>query len=174
MYRPIPLLLVVAFFLVHPSAFVAAGSSGIRGPTPLLSDPLPAPIADEDPGDDRRPRTAHDQPPIIPHSISSYRIDIRVNECLSCHNHPGTSQSPLTIVHFLDRDGQTLAAVAAGHYFCTQCHVSQARAAPPVGNTYRILATLPFQRHICTECHLPQIGISDDRLNFQGNDEYGR
>jgi cytochrome c-type protein NapB len=173
MYRPISFLLV-ALLLTHPWISVTAESTGVRGPIPLLLDPQPPAISNEDIGGERRVRTFHDQPPIIPHSILNYRIDIRLNECLSCHNRAGTSELPLTSDHFLDRDGRALASVAAGHYFCTQCHVSQAEVSLPVGNTYRVLATLPFQRHVCTECHLPQIGISGERPSLQGDDDHGR
>ena len=173
MYR-LFLFLLVILLLIRPSALVAAESAGIRGPAPVLSDPRPEPIPNEESGDDRRPRTAHDQPPIIPHSILTYRIDIHVNECLSCHNHAGTSESPLTIAHFLSRDGRALASVAPNHYFCTQCHVSQAAVSPPIENTYRVLATVPLQRHVCAECHLPQIGTSGDRPISRGDDDHGR
>ncbi|MNF01829.1 Periplasmic nitrate reductase, electron transfer subunit precursor [compost metagenome] len=42
----------------------------------------------------------------------------------------------ISITHYMDRDGQPLAAVAPRRYFCTQCHVVQKEVQPLVGNTF--------------------------------------
>lgn len=42
----------------------------------------------------------------------------------------------LSVTHFMDRDGQILAAVSPRRYFCTQCHVSQFDVKPPVSNDF--------------------------------------
>ena len=36
----------------------------------------------------------------------------------------------------MDRDGQFLASVSPRRYFCTQCHVPQSMANPPVSNDF--------------------------------------
>ncbi|HJU17631.1 MAG TPA: nitrate reductase cytochrome c-type subunit [Stellaceae bacterium] len=149
--------------LIGLSTAIAADLNGIRGPTVLTVNPAPPPFASEDIEPDRLARSAYDQPPVIPHSIRDYRIDARANQCLSCHGRTGkadVSAPTISIAHFRDRDGRILAAIAPGHYFCTGCHVPQAKASPPVANTYQVLATVPFRRYLCMECHLPQTGTS--------------
>ncbi len=42
----------------------------------------------------------------------------------------------ISITHYMDRDGQALAAVAPRRYFCVQCHVPQKDVQPLVGNTF--------------------------------------
>jgi len=64
----------------------------------------------------RAPRNYPEQPPVIPHAIEGYEISLRANKCLSCHGRTRVqeSQAPMiSITHFFDRDGQTLASLAA-------------------------------------------------------------
>jgi cytochrome c-type protein NapB len=42
----------------------------------------------------------------------------------------------LSVTHFMDREGQVLASVSPRRYFCTQCHVPQFAAKPPVANDF--------------------------------------
>ena len=48
----------------------------------------------------------------------------------------------ISITHYVDREGQTLGAVAPRRYFCTQCHVPQTVAQPIVPNTFRDMDSL--------------------------------
>ncbi|ABK44097.1 periplasmic nitrate reductase subunit NapB [Magnetococcus marinus MC-1] len=80
------------------------------------------------------------QPPLIPHSVEQYRINLRQNRCLSCHSWETYKQSGATkisLTHFRDRYGSELADVSPGRYFCTQCHVPQRNAQPLVENTFK-------------------------------------
>lgn len=80
------------------------------------------------------------QPPLIPHKIKNYRIDRNSNKCLSCHswkNYREARATKISQTHFEDRDKNVLANVSARRYFCTQCHVPQAGAAPLVENTFQ-------------------------------------
>ncbi len=64
---------------------------------------------------------------------------------MSCHSRvaTGQSQAPMvSITHFMDRDGQTLATVSPRRYFCNQCHVVQTEAQPLVGNDFIDIDTL--------------------------------
>lgn len=117
----------------------AAEPERLKGPTPMpqvvAAPPLPALVED----DRRRMRNYPDQPPIIPHAIRDYEINLNVNECLGCHSRQFTegSQAPMiSVTHFQDRDGQTLATVAPRRYNCTACHVPQTMAQPLVDNRY--------------------------------------
>jgi nitrate reductase cytochrome c-type subunit len=126
-------------------AAFAAEPVRLKGPTPMpevaAAPPLPAPIED----DRRRTRNYPDQPPVIPHSIRDYEINLNVNECLGCHSRQFTegSQAPMiSVTHFQDRDGQTLATVSPRRYNCTACHVTQTQAEPLVRNRFVDVDTL--------------------------------
>ncbi|MDU9004779.1 nitrate reductase cytochrome c-type subunit [Sedimentitalea todarodis] len=89
--------------------------------------------------DIRQVRNYPDQPPLIPHQIDNYQIDVNANKCLTCHSRTAVeiSQAPMvSVTHFMNRDGQTLAAVTPRRYFCTQCHVVQHDARPLVENSF--------------------------------------
>lgn len=88
----------------------------------------------------RLQRNYRQQPPLIPHSIEHYQIDLRTNQCLSCHDwtNAGERDAPtLSMTHYLDRDGRELDHIAGTRYFCNQCHVPQADAPALVINTFR-------------------------------------
>jgi cytochrome c-type protein NapB len=80
-----------------------------------------------------------EQPPMIPHPIDKYSIDLRQNGCLKCHS-PATfeaNKAPrVADSHFFDRDGNPTEKVAPRRYFCTQCHAPQAGAMPLVENVF--------------------------------------
>ena len=85
------------------------------------------------------PRDYVQQPPLIPHSVESYRINIKFNKCLTCHswaNYKEAKATKISQTHFEDRDGQVLANVSARRYFCLQCHVPQVDAKPLVENKF--------------------------------------
>ncbi|MBP2309132.1 nitrate reductase cytochrome c-type subunit [Azospirillum melinis] len=116
---------------------------GIKVPStnhPITAD-VPAEATHREITDDqKRVRNYADQPPLIPHAIRDYQIDLNINKCLTCHDRRNTagSQAPmLSVTHFQDRDGQTLGTVAARRYFCTQCHVPQTDAQPIVPNSFQ-------------------------------------
>jgi nitrate reductase cytochrome c-type subunit len=74
-----------------------------------------------------------------------YQVDLNGNKCLSCHARArtGESQAPMvSITHFMDRDGQFLASVSPRRFFCTECHVPQNTATPPVSNNFVDIDTL--------------------------------
>ena len=88
----------------------------------------------------RFPRNYRQQPPLIPHSIDQYQIDLKANQCLRCHDWTvaGERGAPtLSMTHYLDRDGNELDRIAGTRYFCNQCHVPQADAPPLVDNVFQ-------------------------------------
>ena len=88
----------------------------------------------------REARNYRQQPPIVPHSLDQYQIDLRTNQCLTCHDwsNAGERGAPtLSMSHYLDRDGMQLDTVAGTRWFCNQCHVPQADAPALVGNTFQ-------------------------------------
>ncbi len=112
---------------------------GLRGPTPLAEESTPPPLANPGNNDVRRDRAYAMQPPTIPHKIDGYQLDHNVNACLECHRRTRTAQTqavPVSVTHYMDRDGNFLAEVSPRRYFCVQCHVTQVDAKPRVANTY--------------------------------------
>ena len=116
----------------------------LRGETPLTKQgkaPLVRPLLNSE----KKVRNYPEQPPIIPHNIEGYIIDLRSNKCMSCHARArtGDTQAPMvSITHFMDREGQFRASVTPRRYFCTQCHVPQRDVKPLVGNGFVDIDTL--------------------------------
>ncbi|WP_327437729.1 nitrate reductase cytochrome c-type subunit [Pseudomonas donghuensis] len=147
--RSLPLLmfavigLVVAAEVDYP--LDAPGPDG-RRPGGTLTQSLPAPpLANDENKDLKRERNYPDQPPTIPHTIRGYQVDINGNKCLSCHSRANSARSQATMIsitHYMDRDGQALAAVSPRRYFCTQCHVVQKEVQPLVGNHFETIDKL--------------------------------
>lgn len=124
---------------------MAALYSALRGMTPLSEEGEPPRMLPQANTDIREVRNYPEQPPVIPHTIEAYQIDMNVNQCLSCHARArtGESQAPMvSITHFMDRDGQFLASVSPRRYFCNQCHVPQHPVKVPVVNTFRDVDTV--------------------------------
>lgn len=114
-------------------------TSALRGQVPLNDEGPAQRMTPQVNTAEREVRNYPEQPPLIPHSIDAYQLDINVNKCLSCHarSRTGESHAPmLSITHFMDRDGQFLATVSPRRYFCTQCHVPQHPVKAPVANTF--------------------------------------
>ncbi len=117
----------------------------LRGAAILDTAKAPPLAKTEKPGA-RRARNYPEQPPTIPHSIAGYEISLRGNKCLSCHSRRRSAETgaPMaSISHFAGRDLQILSDISPRRYFCTQCHVPQTAAAPPVGNDFIDGADLP-------------------------------
>jgi cytochrome c-type protein NapB len=118
---------------------VGALYSALRGRTPLSEEGEAPRMLPQANTDIREVRNYPEQPPVIPHTIEAYQIDMNVNQCLSCHARArtGESQAPMvSITHFMDRDGQFLATVSPRRYFCNQCHVPQHAVKAAVGNAF--------------------------------------
>jgi nitrate reductase (cytochrome), electron transfer subunit len=125
------------------AAMVAAEADAQRSPlrqTPFTDVAAAPPIAADQADDVRKRRNYPDQPPVIPHSIRDYQIDLNGNKCLTCHSRKFTEQSQapmISVTHYQDRDGNFLGAVAPRRYNCTACHVPQTNARPLVENTFQ-------------------------------------
>ncbi len=88
------------------------------------------------------------QPPLIPHKIQNYRINLKSNKCMSCHswsNYREAGATKISQTHFESRDKNVLANVSARRYFCTQCHVPQVGAKPVVENECQPVPAIPGQ-----------------------------
>ena len=108
-------LAAVAALALGAGGLLAQTQSGLRGPTTLDTEgPAPRMTPTRNTAE-KEVRNYPEQPPVIPHSIDGYQIDLNGNKCLSCHARARTaeSQAPMvSITHFMDRDGQFLASVS--------------------------------------------------------------
>lgn len=132
-------LATITAILLTTSVFAQNQVATLRGPAMLDQiDPAP-PIAKTVNRDVRSARNYPEQPPIIPHKIDGYQIDLNSNQCMTCHSRKAVeiSQAPMvSITHFMDRNNQFLATISPRRYFCTQCHVPETEARPLVENTF--------------------------------------
>jgi cytochrome c-type protein NapB len=139
-------IVVLAIVIAASSSLLAQGvTSSLRGPAPLNEEGPAPPMTPMRNTAEREIRNYPEQPPVIPHSIDGYQVDMNGNKCLSCHARArtGESQAPMvSITHFMDRDGQFLASVSPRRYFCTECHVPQNVTTPPVTNDFVDIDTL--------------------------------
>ena len=120
----------------------------IRGPTPLTDEPVPPPFPRIVNDDQRKTRNYPMQPPLIPHQIDNYQVDLRFNKCMDCHGRARTQESGapmVSVTHFQDRDGHVLGEISARRYFCTGCHVAQTDARVPVKNTFVDFYNVPAE-----------------------------
>jgi len=84
-------------------------------------------------------RAYRQQPPLIPHKVDRYEIDLKVNQCLRCHDWPNNTREnapKVSETHYQDRQGNRLDQIAGTRWFCTQCHVPQTDALPLVDNRF--------------------------------------
>ena len=139
--------LLLFLILVAGSGTLAAEglNSRLRGATPLNEEGPASPMTGTRNTSEKEVRNYPEQPPVIPHSIDGYQVDIQGNRCLSCHARArtGESQAPMvSITHFMDRDGQFLGSVSPRRFFCTECHVPQNVVTPPVTNDFVDIDTM--------------------------------
>jgi len=84
-------------------------------------------------------RAYRQQPPLVPHPVDKYEIDLKVNQCLRCHEWPYSDQERAPKIsdnHYLNRDGLRQDTITGNRYFCRQCHVAQVDAKPLVANRF--------------------------------------
>lgn len=146
--RNIVLALVVGTVpgvLVFASTAYGQDVVSLRGQAALDAQSVPSEITKSQTEVPPMKRVYVQQPPLIPHSIDGYKIDLRNNKCLICHSWANAKMSGATKIsatHFKDRDGVELADVSPRRYFCTQCHVSQENVQPLVQNEFMPVKSL--------------------------------
>ena len=116
----------------------------LRGNVPILDEPKPPALQNQENKDVRRVRSHPMQPPTIPHRIDGYQLDRDVNRCLFCHARARIEETraiPLSVTHYMDRDGNVRGDVSPRRYFCTQCHVPQDEVKPLVDNRFEDFET---------------------------------
>jgi cytochrome c-type protein NapB len=125
---------------------VSAGQvQSLRGATDLDTKSNQVEVKRNIPDRDPIARDYVQQPPLIPHKITGYKINLKFNKCLTCHswtNYKEAHATKISQTHFANRDSNVMANVAARRYFCTQCHVPQADAKPLVENTFEAVKAI--------------------------------
>jgi cytochrome c-type protein NapB len=118
----------------------------LRGAAPVEEMGRAAPMVNAENDDKKRVRSYAMQPPTIPHKTDNYQVDRFANKCMTCHARTRaeeTQATPISITHYMDRDGNFLADVSPRRFFCEQCHVVQMDGvAPAVKNRFRDVETM--------------------------------
>ncbi len=84
-------------------------------------------------------RSFKEQPPMVPHTVDKYEVNLKVNGCLKCHSEKTYEKEKSPKVgdsHYVDRDGKVLETISSRRYFCDQCHTTQVDAQPLVKNNF--------------------------------------
>ncbi len=142
--KPVKRVLIstIAFFALGVFLMTSAHAEGLkslRGEVAIESDNA-TPAVNQVVEAGRVQTNYRQQPPLIPHKIEKYQINLKVNQCMRCHNwqYAAKENAPkISETHYLDhRTGQPMDDVVPGRWFCTQCHVPQVDAKPLVENTF--------------------------------------
>jgi len=121
----------------------------LRGGVPIVDEAAPDPIPQVIDGDIRTRRNYPMQPPLIPHDIRGYEVNLQVNKCMACHarRHTEESQAPMiSVTHYMNRDGNFLAEISPRRYFCNQCHVTQTATRAVLENNFKDMDELLLER----------------------------
>jgi cytochrome c-type protein NapB len=146
MKKSIRTVFVLALGLIFaPTLGVADGLRSERGDVPITGPSLESQklrvVNDKEPV----PVAFEEQPPLIPHKVERYVVNLSVNECMDCHSRENAAAKDATEVsesHYQARDGDKLDNLAARRYFCAQCHVPQLDTDPLIENVFQPLASV--------------------------------
>lgn len=140
MMKKITMIMVLLTTLGFAAQTMAEPVTSLRGASDLDQDSTAAAAKQYNKDNEPIARDYVQQPPLIPHQINNYRINLKSNKCMSCHswaNYRKQNATKISQTHFEDREEQVLANVSARRYFCTQCHVPQVNAKPLVENNFQ-------------------------------------
>lgn len=127
-----------AVLLMFGSVAVANQVESLRGPLSIDENNEAPGIYKQDKSGLKR--AYRQQPPLIPHRIEGYQVDLRVNRCMSCHDWPNNNEMrapKISETHYENREGAALDYLSRNRWFCTQCHVPQVDAPPLVVNEFK-------------------------------------
>lgn len=137
-------IIIIAGLIAFSSAAWAAGDSvqSLRGAHNLDSASIAVSAKSWSDGEGKVTRQYAQQPPLVPHDIEDFSINLQGNDCLSCHNWDSTMEGATKVgmSHFLNRNNEALAKISPRRYFCTQCHVPQKNTKPLVLNSFKSLS----------------------------------
>ena len=145
MIKKLSLMVAILVFTGMNTQLAADEVTSLRGSTELDQGAKAPPTKKYNKDEEPIARDYIQQPPLIPHAIAKYRINLKSNKCLSCHSWKNYRQNGATKIsqtHFEDREEHVLANVSARRYFCTQCHVPQVDAKPLVENNFKPITAI--------------------------------
>ncbi len=146
MKKKILMSMAISIGLFGLSAYaVAEQVESLRGPVPIDENSVAPTIKHYQKDEEPIPRDYLQQPPLIPHKIAEYRVNIKHNKCLGCHswsNYRARGATKISQTHFESRDGAVMSNVSPRRYFCNQCHVPQVKAEPLVENEFKPLDSM--------------------------------
>ena len=143
MKKRLVLLTVLGFFAINSAS--AEHVTSLRGSNNLHEGSNAVVIKHVQEDQEPITRDFIQQPPLIPHKIEGYQINLKFNKCMSCHswkNYRKAKATKISQTHFEDREENVLANVSSRRYFCTQCHVPQANAEPLIENEFKPLQAI--------------------------------
>ena len=123
-----------------PSQAQQENLSSLRGVQPIEASSVTPESKQMKRGNEPIPRETDQQPPLIPHDIGAFQVNLEKNTCLRCHGAEGTTSSgatPISRTHYLNREGEDTGEVSGSRYFCTLCHAPQADVPPLVENGFK-------------------------------------
>ena len=103
------ILLAIGLSVALVAANAVAETKSLRGDHDVESPSAPAEIMRWQDDKEPIPRDYVQQPPLIPHTVESYRINLKFNKCLTCHswaNYKEAKATKISQTHFEDREGQ--------------------------------------------------------------------
>lgn len=112
----------------------------LRGTLALPDAKSPPPVFKLKLDQEKFERNFKTQPPLIPHKVAKYRVNLKANRCLKCHDKTTYKEEEAPMAgksHYLDAAGKETETINMGRYFCSQCHVPQTDARPLVANTFK-------------------------------------
>lgn len=131
---------VAAILFMADSSAQTGQVRSLRGPADMEEAVAPPRFRSHRANGGRLERAYRQQPPLIPHKTEKYQIDLKVNQCLYCHDWPynvDQGAPKISETHYTNRDGVALDHVARTRWFCTQCHVPQVDAPALVRNGFK-------------------------------------
>ncbi len=132
-------LYTLTFALLLGSSSISAGVTSLRGDKGLEEDSNEVAKVTWQKDGPLIDRSFRQQPPMVPHQVDKYQVNLQNNECLSCHDLDNYKKKKATLIgesHFKDREGDVLEEVSSRRYFCNQCHAPQSDAQPLVNNNF--------------------------------------
>lgn len=133
-------MLVVLGTIGAPTLGAAEPLMSLRGATTIPDGSL-APVKARVINDKENiARTFEEQPPLVPHKVEKYTVNLRENKCMDCHSKEKAKEKEASEVsesHYETSDGTKLDTLAARRYFCNQCHVPQIDAEPLIANEFQ-------------------------------------
>ncbi len=133
------LLLVIAFMVLAFSTSSISGVQSLRGNKKLDAEANKVIKYKVNVVEGGIKRNYKEQPPLIPHKISKYKISLKSNGCMKCHSEKAYKKEKAPRVgdsHYINREGKILKTLFAGRYFCDLCHVIQVVADELIENQY--------------------------------------